>query len=61
MKGIAGGAWFAGLFAIALGSVVGTIVLGVIGALAAAAAWYDEQLQERRAASWRAEYPTYKY
>lgn len=61
MKAIAGGAWLAGLAAIALGSLVGTIVLMLIGALAAAAAWYDEVLQERQAASWRANYPSYKY
>jgi len=61
MKELAGGCWFAGLLVGAMGLYWCAIALGLIGALAGAASWYDEQLQEKQAASWRKNYPSYKY
>lgn len=61
MKELMGGCWLAGLLAAAMGLYVGCAVLGIIGALAGAASWYEEQLHERQATSWRKKYPSYKY
>lgn len=61
MKELMGGALVAGLGAGALGCWIGAVVLGIIAALAGAAGWVDEMQAEKRAASWRAKYPTYKY
>jgi len=61
MKELMGGAWIAALVAGALGLWWGALGLGILGAVAGAASWYDEQLKERQAASWRKSYPSYKY
>ena len=61
MKELMGGCWLAGLLAGAMGLYWGAIALGIIGALAGAASWYDELLKEKQAASWRRSYPSYKY
>ena len=61
MKIMMGALWLAALGAQAVGQLGIAILLGILGGLAAAAAAYDEVLEERKAASWRAEYPTYKY
>lgn len=61
MKELMGGLWLGALAAGALGLIWGAIVLGVLGTLAGAAGWYDEQLKAERAESWRKNYPSYKY
>ncbi len=61
MKELAGGMLFAGLLAAALGLYLYAGILGIGGLLAGAASCYDEVLKEKRAESWRAEYPSYKY
>lgn len=61
MRELAGGSWLAALLAAAMGLYVGAGVLFLVGAAAGAASWYDEQLEERRAASWRKQYPPYGY
>lgn len=61
MKELMGGMWFAGLLAAGVGLYGAAVVLGIIGTLAGAASCYDELLKERRAASWRAQYPQYRY
>lgn len=61
MKETMGGCWLGALAAGALGLVWGAILLGAIGALAGAASWYQEKLDEQAAESWRKNYPSYKY
>ena len=61
MKEIMGGAWFAGLVACALGLYLYAIAMAIVGVLAGAASWYDELLREKQAASWRRNYPRYRY
>ena len=61
MKELMGGCWLSALAAGALGFIWGSIILGIIGILAGAASWYDEKLKEEAAASWRKNYPSYKY
>lgn len=61
MKGLAGGMGLAVLLALAAGAVPMAVVFGIVGGLAAAAAAKDEELREERAASWRANYPKYRY
>ena len=61
MKEIGGGAGLAGLFAGALGQWWAVGILGIISVLAMLASWKAEQLQEQQAASWRKNYPSYKY
>lgn len=61
MKELMGGCWVSALAAGALGFICGAIILGVLGALAGAASWYDEQLKEQAGESWRKDYPSYKY
>lgn len=61
MKELMGGCWVAGLIACALGLYFYAIILGILGLLAGAASWYDELLQEKQAASWRRNYPRYRY
>lgn len=61
MKELMGGLWLGALIAGALGLWWGALGLGILGAVAGAASWYDEQLKEQRAASWRKNYPSYKY
>ena len=61
MKEIAGGAWIAGLFAGAIGCWWGLGALVALGCIAAAGSWYSEQLAKKQAASWRAQYPRYRY
>lgn len=61
MKEISGGAMVAGLFAGALGCWYGVAILAVISCLAMLASCKAEQLEKERAASWRKNYPSYKY
>lgn len=61
MKEVSGGAGLAGLFAGTLGQWWAVGILAVISCLAMLASWKAEQLQEQQAASWRKNYPSYKY
>lgn len=61
MKELGGGAGLAGLLAGALGQWWAVGILGVISSLALLASWKAEQIQEEQAASWRKNYPSYKY
>ena len=61
MKELMGGAWIGALIAGAIGLIAGAVALGALGALFGLASWYDEKLKERQAASWRKNYPSYKY
>lgn len=61
MKGILGGALVAGLVAAGLEFWIGVAIMLIIAILAGAASWKAEEIKEKQAASWRNEYPTYKY
>ena len=61
MKEVMGGCWFSGLIAWALLGIVPAIILFAIGAGAGIAALYQEEKQEQAEASWRKQYPSYKY
>ena len=61
MKEIGGGAALAGLFAGAMGSWWGLGIMMIISTLAFLASWKAEELKEKQAASWRTNYPSYKY
>ena len=61
MKELMGGLWLGALVAGAMGFGLGAAILGVLGALAGLASWYGELLEEKQAASWRKNYPSYKY
>lgn len=61
MKELMGGLVLAGLLAGALGFYLYACILSGAGLLAGAASWYDELLEEKQAASWRRNYPSYKY
>ena len=61
MKEIGGGAMVAGLFAGALGCWYAVGILAIISCLAMLASWKAGQLEEEQAASWRKNYPSYKY
>lgn len=61
MKELGGGAGLAGLLAGVLGQWWAVGILGVISSLALLASWKAEQIQEEQAASWRKNYPSYKY
>ena len=59
--GVRGGLMFGGLIAGALlGLLPGAILLG-LGAVASCIAAAQEHLAEQQAASWRRNYPSYKY
>lgn len=61
MKEVMGGCWLAGLLAWALiGPVPGLILLGV-GTVAGAGEAVKEYQAAKAAASWRKNYPNYKY
>lgn len=61
MKEVAGGLWLAGLVVWALiGLVPGLILIG-IGILAGAGELVKEKQAEAEKASWRKNYPSYKY
>lgn len=61
MKELLGGAWLGALVAGAIGLYWGALALGILGVAAGAAGLYRERLEEQRAASWRKNYPSYKY
>lgn len=61
MKELMGGAWLAALMGAAMGFYLGAAILGIIGALAGAASWEAERLEEKQADSWRKNYPVYRY
>lgn len=61
MKELMGGLWLGALVTGALGLWIGTVILGSLGLLAGAAASYTLRLEEKQAASWRKNYPSYKY
>lgn len=61
MKEIMGGCWFAGLLAWALlGLVPGLVLLG-LGAIAGSWELIKEAEAEKAEASWRKNYPPYRY
>ena len=62
MKGIVGGLWFAGLLAWAFTGILvpGLVFIG-LGAVAGSWSWIKKLEKERQAASWRSQYPSYKY
>lgn len=61
MKELGGGAGLAGLFAGALGQWWAVGIFCAISSLAFLASWKAEQIKEKQAASWRRNYPSYKY
>lgn len=61
MKELMGGLWFAGLLAWAVLGVVPGLVLIGLGAAAAAGELAKERRAEQQAASWRKNYPPYRY
>lgn len=61
MKEIMGGCWFAGLLAWALMGLIPGLILFGIGAIAGAGEAVKERQAEKQAASWRKNYPSYKY
>ena len=61
MKEIGGGAMLAGLFAGAMGQWFAVGIMAAISCLALLASWKTEELKEKQAASWRTNYPSYKY
>lgn len=61
MKELAGGLWLAGLIAWALFGLIPGIILICIGWIAGAGSWIYTLEKEKQAASWRSQYPSYKY
>ena len=61
MKEVAGGLWFAGLIALAITGLVPGLILIGIGVLAGAGELIKEKQAEAEEASWRKNYPSYKY
>lgn len=61
MKEVGGGAAVAGLFAGTVGCWWGLGIMIIISILAFLASWKAEELEEKQAASWRKNYPSYKY
>lgn len=61
MKELMGGCWLGALIAGALGILSIAITMGLFGTLAAIIGLVYEAQQTRKATSWRAQYPTYKY
>jgi len=61
MKNIAGGLWLWALIAKALLGFIPALILFIIGAILAAYELARELQAERQAASWRKNYPSYKY
>lgn len=61
MKELMGGLWFAGLLAWAiLGFLPGLVLIG-LGAAVAAGVLAKERQAQQQAASWRKNYPPYRY
>ena len=61
MKEIMGGCWLTGLLAWALLGTIPGIILIAIGCIAASWQLAKEKQAEIKAASWRKNYPSYKY
>lgn len=61
MKELMGGLWIGALVAGALGLWIGTLILGLLGIAAGLGCWIDQIQEEEQAASWRRDYPSYKY
>ena len=59
--GLIGGLLVSGLLGAALIGIMPGLVLIGLGAALAGLELYRERLEERKKASWRANYPSYKY
>lgn len=61
MKELMGGLWLGALVTGALGLWGGTLILALLGTAVGLGCWADLAQQEKQAASWRKNYPSYKY
>lgn len=61
VKEIAGGFWLGALGAGAVLGLIPGIILFILGAMCAVGELVKEQQEEKQAASWRKNYPSYKY